>query len=72
MLVEVNNRLAKMIEDCRNEERLNAQKAIICDILCEMIDDADINGTERLKFFTPMVVIADYVEILNEFNRVNN
>ncbi len=72
MLVEVNNRLAKMIEDCRNEESLNAQKAIICDMLCEMIDDADINGTERLKFLAPMIVIADYVELLNEFNKVND
>lgn len=72
MQIEVNNRLAKMIEDCRNEERLNAQKAIICDMLCEMIDDADINGIERLKFLSPMVVIADYVELLNEFSRITD
>lgn len=67
--IEVTDRAAAMIAECRNETELNAKKAIICDLLCSMIDGSDESGTDAGEYLPLMAVVSDYVELLNELSK---
>ena len=55
---------ARTLGGLATTESLNAHKATICDVFCELIDKADSSGTIT-KDLPLLVGIADLVELLN-------
>ena len=43
--INVTDNAARIIESLRSPEELNRRKAEMCDILCDVIAGADVNGT---------------------------
>lgn len=52
--IEVSDTAAARIEALRDDDYLNMTKATICDLLCEIVSDADTDGTEKRGIFAPL------------------
>lgn len=63
--IEVSDTAAARIEALRDGEHLNMTKATICDLLCEIVNDADTDGTGKEEFLPLLVAIGDYVDLIN-------
>lgn len=63
--IEVSDTAAARIEALRDDDYLNMTKATICDLLCEIVSDADTDGTEKEEFLPLLVAIGDYVDLIN-------
>ena len=57
--IEVTNTAAALVEALRDDEYLEMKKAGICDLLCEIVNDADTNGTAKEEFLPLLVTIGD-------------
>lgn len=63
--IEVSDTAAACIEALRDDDYLNMTKATICDLLCEIVSDADTDGTEKEEFLPLLITIGDYVDMIN-------
>lgn len=63
--IKVTDTAATLIEAFRDDEYFDMKKAKICDLLCEIVNDADTNDTAKEEFLPCLVAIGDYVDLIN-------
>lgn len=70
--INVTDNAARIIESIRSPEELNRRKAEMCDILCDVIAGADVNGTYGKPLVEHLMQIVDAVELIEELSKVKD
>ena len=70
--IEVTDNAARFVEALRNSEELNRRKAALCDVLCDVITSADVNGIYGKALIERLMAVVDAVELVDELSRAKD
>lgn len=64
--IKVTDNAASFVKSLRDENSLNERKAELCDVLCDIIANADVNGTPNKELMPTLMAVGCVVELINE------
>lgn len=67
--IKVTDHAALFVETLRDENSLNERKAELCDVLCDIIAQADVNGTPNKELMPTLMAVGCVVDIINELSK---
>ena len=70
--VTITDRASAMIEAYRDEEHANHIKASLLDVICYIIDEADINRNMSRADLRLLATISEYSDLITELSQTND